>query len=159
MQFAHADFVAHVLGAVKQAAIDPARLKLELTKSMLVQDLDDIVAKMRALKAHGIGFSLDDFGTGFSSLSCLRHLPLDRLRIDKAFVSNRLESNNDAAIARTVVELGRRLGLQQLGCNAVQGYLYSKPLPIAQFDALAAQFNGERRSCTATGKGGLQRVQ
>jgi EAL domain-containing protein (putative c-di-GMP-specific phosphodiesterase class I) len=140
-----------VLARVAEAGIDPSMLKLELTESVLADDLDAVVAKMAVLKAHGIGFSLDDFGTGFSSLSYLRRLPLDQLKIDQSFVRNMLASPNDAAIAQTVVALGRTLGLQviaegvetdeqrsflcEMGCEAFQGYLFSRPVPAAEFEA------------------------
>jgi diguanylate cyclase len=151
-QFAQADFVARVLSSVEQSGANPARLKLELTESMLAHDVDDLIAKMAALRTRGIAFSLDDFGTGFSSLSYLQRLPLDQLKIDQAFVRNLLASASDAAIAQAVVTLGRSLGLQVIaegvetleqrrflagiGCEAYQGYLFSRPLPIAEFDAL-----------------------
>jgi EAL domain-containing protein (putative c-di-GMP-specific phosphodiesterase class I) len=154
-QFAQADFVAGVLACVEQSGIDPFQLKLELTESMLAHDVEDIIAKMTALKARGIGFSLDDFGTGFSSLSYLRRLPLDLLKIDQSFVRSMLNSPKEAAIAHTVVSLGRDLGLaviaegvetqeqrqflQGLGCETYQGFLFSKAVPIAEFDALMAK--------------------
>jgi EAL domain-containing protein (putative c-di-GMP-specific phosphodiesterase class I) len=152
VQFAQPDFVARVLGRVEQSGIDPSRLKLELTESMLAEDVDDIIAKMKALKTRGIGFSLDDFGTGFSSLNYLRRLPLDQLKIDQSFVRNMLQSDSDAAIAQTVVTLGRSLGLAviaegvetpeqrqalaAIGCSTYQGYLFGRPVPIADFDRL-----------------------
>jgi EAL domain-containing protein (putative c-di-GMP-specific phosphodiesterase class I) len=154
-QFAQADFVAGVLACVEQSGIDPFQLKLELTESMLAHDVEDIIAKMTALKARGIGFSLDDFGTGFSSLSYLRRLPLDLLKIDQSFVRSMLNSPKEAAIAHTVVSLGRDLGLaviaegvetqeqrqflHGLGCETYQGFLFSKAVPIAEFDALMAK--------------------
>ncbi len=154
VQFAQPDFVARVLARVEQAGIDPSRLKLELTESMLAEDVEDLIAKMTALKARGIGFSLDDFGTGFSSLNYLRRLPLDQLKIDQSFVRNMLQSTSDAAIAQTVITLGRSLGLTviaegvetpeqrqalaDIGCNTYQGYLFSRPVPIADFDRLVA---------------------
>jgi diguanylate cyclase (GGDEF)-like protein len=150
-QFRQSDFVARVLSAVKQAGADPKQLKLEITESMFAQDLEDIIAKMVALKAQGVGFSLDDFGTGYSSLSYLKRLPLDQLKIDQSFVRDVLTDPNDAAIARTIVALGQSLGLAVIaegvetagqreflslhGCHFCQGYLVSRPLPVAQFDA------------------------
>jgi EAL domain-containing protein (putative c-di-GMP-specific phosphodiesterase class I) len=144
-----------VLACVEQSGIDPFQLKLELTESMLAHDVEDIIAKMTALKARGIGFSLDDFGTGFSSLSYLRRLPLDLLKIDQSFVRSMLNSPKEAAIAHTVVSLGRDLGLaviaegvetqeqrqflHGLGCETYQGFLFSKAVPIAEFDALMAK--------------------
>jgi EAL domain-containing protein (putative c-di-GMP-specific phosphodiesterase class I) len=150
-QFRQPDFVRQVLSIVERCGVDPFRLKLELTESMLVKDIEDVVAKMSELKRHGVGFSLDDFGTGYSSLSYLKRLPFDQLKIDRAFVSDLPSDSNDAAIARTVVSLGQTLGLQvvaegvetegqrgflsAMGCHAFQGFLFSKPLPLADFDA------------------------
>jgi EAL domain-containing protein (putative c-di-GMP-specific phosphodiesterase class I) len=151
-QFAQPDFVARVLTCVEATGADPSRLKLELTESILAHNLDEISAKMAALKAHGIGFSLDDFGTGFSSLSYLSRLPLDQLKIDQAFVRDMLGSPKDAAIVQAVVALGRTLGIEviaegvesdeqrrflaEIGCLSYQGYLFSRPLPSALFGAL-----------------------
>ena len=149
-QFRQRDFVAQVLAVVQHHATDPSKLKLELTESMLLDDIEDVIAKMSALKAIGVCFSLDDFGTGYSSLSYLKRLPLDQLKIDKSFVSDVLSDPNDAAIARTIVGLAHSLGLgviaegveteDQLlflasnGCHAYQGYLFSRPLPVLQFE-------------------------
>jgi EAL domain-containing protein (putative c-di-GMP-specific phosphodiesterase class I) len=153
-QFAQADFVSGVLAILEQSGADPSRLKLELTESMLAHDLDDIIAKMTALRAQGVRFSLDDFGTGFSSLSYLHRLPLDQLKIDQSFVRNMSTSPKDAAIVQALITLSRNLGLEVIaegvetseqrklladgGCPIYQGYLFSKPLPIAEFDALFA---------------------
>ena len=153
-QFRQPDFVAQVLAVVEHNTIAPGRLKIELTESMLVRDIEDVIAKMSQLKAHGVGFSLDDFGTGFSSLSYLKRLPLDQLKIDQSFVRDVLSDGHDAAIARTVISLGQSLGLTVIaegvetegqrnfladnGCHVFQGYLYSRPLPLAQFDAFVA---------------------
>ncbi|CAN5665185.1 EAL domain-containing protein [soil metagenome] len=149
-QFTQADFVARVTHVVADSGANPARLKLELTESMLVHDLEDIIAKMTSLKMLGIAFSLDDFGTGFSSLAYLRRLPLDQLKIDQLFVRDMLSSSNGAGIVQAVVTLGHTLGLDviaegvetaeqceflsRLGCLRYQGYLFSKPVPIADFD-------------------------
>jgi EAL domain-containing protein (putative c-di-GMP-specific phosphodiesterase class I) len=154
-QFRQPDFVEQVLAIIERSGVEPRRLKLELTESMLVKDIEDIIGKMEALKTHGVQFSLDDFGTGFSSLAYLKRLPLDQLKIDQAFVHDLLTNPNDAAIARTVVNLGRDLGLDviaegvetqgqrdflsSIGCDAFQGRLFSKPLPVAAFDAYIAQ--------------------
>jgi len=112
--------------------------------------VEDIIVKMTALKAHGVGFSLDDFGTGYSSLSYLKRLPLDQLKIDQGFVRNILTDGNDAAIAKMVVALAQSLGLTviaegveqpeqrefllALGCYHYQGYLFGKPMPLADFE-------------------------
>ncbi|HJV76253.1 MAG TPA: EAL domain-containing protein [Noviherbaspirillum sp.] len=150
-QFRHPDFVKQALAVIDSSGANPHNLKLELTESVLVENLDDTIAKMSALKSHGIGFSLDDFGTGYSSLSYLKRLPLDQLKIDRSFVRDVLDDTNDAAIARTIVALGQALELDVIaegvetegqrgfladnGCHSYQGYLFSKPLPAEQFHA------------------------
>ena len=149
-QFRQPGFVDQVLAAVKQSSADPRRLKLELTESLLVDNIEEIIEKMHRLKAKGIGFSLDDFGTGYSSLSYLKRLPLDQLKIDQSFVRDVLSDPNDAAIAKTIVTLGQSLGLAVIaegvetqaqrdflanaGCYAYQGYFFSKPLPEELFE-------------------------
>ena len=149
-QFHQANFVEEVLNILEQTGANPLRLKLELTESMLVNDIEDIIIKMTLLKAHGVCFSLDDFGTGYSSLSYLKRLPLDQLKIDQSFVRNILNDTNDAAIAKMVVALGLSLNLNviaegveleaqrdylaRLGCHAYQGYLFSRPLPLDELE-------------------------
>ena len=132
----------------------PLRLKPELTESVLVEDVEGVIAKMSALQGRGVTFSLDDFGTGYSSLSYLQRLPLDQLKIDQGFIRNILINANDAAIARMVIALAESLGLTvipegveteaqrdflvDLGCHNFQGYLFSRPLPIQEFEEFAA---------------------
>lgn len=150
-QFRHAEFVNQVLDALHLTGANPHRLKLELTESLLVSNMDAVIAKMFALREHGVCFSLDDFGTGYSSLSYLKRLPLDQLKIDQSFVRDVLTDPNDAAIARTVVALAKNLGLGVIaegvetsgqrdfladaGCLAYQGYFFSRPLPLDRFEA------------------------
>jgi EAL domain-containing protein (putative c-di-GMP-specific phosphodiesterase class I) len=151
-QFGQVDFVDQVLAVLKNTGANPRFLKLELTESLLVDNVQDIIGKMFALKARGVGFALDDFGTGYSSLSYLKRLPLDQLKIDQSFVRDILVDPNDAAIARTIVALAESLGLGVIaegvetetqreflaksGCHAFQGYLYSKPVPLDKFEEL-----------------------
>jgi diguanylate cyclase (GGDEF)-like protein/PAS domain S-box-containing protein len=151
-QFSQLDFVDQVLSALKTTGADPRLLKLELTESLLVSNVEDIIEKMVALKAVGISFSLDDFGTGYSSLAYLKQLPLDQLKIDQSFVKDILTNSNDAVIAKTIIALANSLGLAviaegveteaqrnflaQHGCPAYQGYLFSRPLPINAFEKL-----------------------
>lgn len=151
-QFHQNDFVDQVLAAIERNGVKADRLKLELTESILVADIEGVIAKMNALKGHGVGFSLDDFGTGYSSLSYLKRLPLDQLKIDQGFVRGILIDPNDAAIAKMVIALANSLGLQvvaegvetlaqqeflaALGCHCYQGYLFSRPLPIEDFENL-----------------------
>lgn len=152
VQFRQIDFVEQVLAVIERSGANPHQLKLELTESLLLDDVEDIIVKMTALKSRGIGFALDDFGTGYSSLSYLKRLPLDQLKIDQSFVRDLLTDPNDAAIARTIVALARSMGLSVIaegvetqaqrdclaseGCHAYQGYLFSRPLPLEQFESL-----------------------
>ena len=150
LQFRQPDFADYVLGLLDYTGANPHRLKLELTESLLVVNVEDVISKMSALRTRGVGFSLDDFGTGYSSLAYLKRLPLDQLKIDQSFVRDVLTDPNDAAIASTIVALGRSLGLaviaegvetraqQQFlldkGCTTYQGYLFGRPMPVAEFD-------------------------
>ncbi len=150
-QFRHPDFVAQVASVLGRTRADARRLKLELTESLLVDDMETMIARMAALRDHGVGFSLDDFGTGYSSLAYLRRMPLDQLKIDQSFVRDVVDDTNAQAIVRTIVGLAGSLGLQVIaegvetkaqrdllareGCHAYQGYLYSQPLPIDLLEA------------------------
>ena len=149
-QFSQADFVAVVLAVLESTGANPQRLKLELTESLLVTQIESVIAKMDALKARGVGFALYDFGTGYSSLTYLKRFPLDQLKIDQSFVRDILTDSNDAAIAKMVIVLAESLGLSviaegveteaqrhfltQQGCYAYQGYLFSRPLPTDEFE-------------------------
>lgn len=159
-QFRQPDFVDRVLAILKDTGANPRRLKLELTESMLVENVQEIIEKMFALKARGVSFSLDDFGTGYSSLSYLKRLPLDQLKIDQSFVRDVLNDPNDAAIAKTIVALAQSLGLNviaegveteaqrdfldSVGCHAYQGYFFSRPLPVDDFEAFAKRGDPEK---------------
>ncbi len=150
-QFHHSEFVGQVLDVIAQTGANPQRLKLELTESLLVRDIEDVIEKMTALRAAGVSFALDDFGTGYSSLSYLKRLPLDQLKIDQGFVRDILTDSNDAAIAKMIVSLAEAMGLTVIaegveteaqrgflarqGCRAYQGYLFSHPLPMDRFEA------------------------
>ena len=152
-QFYHGDFVDEVLSVLERSGANPQRLKLELTESLMLHNVEDVIAKMAALKAKGVGFSMDDFGTGHSSLFYLKRLPLDQLKIDQGFIRNILTDQNDSAIAKMVVALAESMGLEViaegveleaqktylagLGCHAYQGYLFSRPLPLKAFEELA----------------------
>ena len=151
-QFKLADFVDRVAAVIETHRIDPSRLKLELTESVVLDDLDDIVTKMHALKALGIGLSMDDFGTGYSSLSHLKQLPLDQLKIDRSFVRDIVTDPNDAVMVQTIIDMAHNFRLNVIaegveseaqldflkrhGCMAYQGYLFSKPVPVEEFEAL-----------------------
>lgn len=152
-QFRQADFVEQVVQVIQETGVDPRRLKLELTESILVANVEDIVQKMQAIRRLGVDFSLDDFGTGYSSLSYLKRLPLAQLKIDQSFVKDMTANANNAAIAKTIVGLAHSLGLSviaegvetagqrdflaSLGCHTYQGYLFSRPVPVEAFTLLA----------------------
>jgi len=152
-QFQLPDFVNKVMAALALTGANPQRLKLELTESVLVSEVEETIGKMRALKTLGVQFSLDDFGTGYSSLSYLKRLPLDQLKIDQSFVRDILVDEDDDAIARTIVVLAHAMSLEviaegvetraqrdrllALDCHQFQGYWFSKPVPLADFEAFA----------------------
>ena len=154
-QFLQDDFVAQVLALLQRTGAAPAQIKLELTESLLLHNVDNVITTMRALKAQGLGFSLDDFGTGYSSLSYLKRLPLDQIKIDQGFVRDVLLDPNDAAIARAIIALADSLGLDVIaegvetaahhqfllahGCKAFQGDLFGRPLGLEEFESRIRQ--------------------
>lgn len=154
-QFRESRFVDQVLAVLKDTGANPQRLKLELTESLLISNVEEVIKKIVALKDAGVGFSLDDFGTGYSSLSYLKRLPLDQLKIDQSFVRDVLVDPNDASIVKTIISLAQNLGLGVIaegveteaqraflahsGCHAYQGYLFSKPLPLVGFEQFVFQ--------------------
>jgi len=149
-QFRHPDFVDQVCQALTQVGANPARLVLELTESLVLDDLADTVTKMQALQQRGVRFALDDFGTGYSSLAQLKRLPLDHLKIDRSFVQDIVSDPSDAAIVQTIIGMARNLGLNviaegvetpaqrqallHLQCLVFQGYYFNQPLPIVAFE-------------------------
>ena len=151
-QFRHPEFVQQVLSIIERTGANPRNIELELTESMLVENIEDVVAKMTVLKAHGVRFSLDDFGTGYSSLAYLKRLPLDQLKIDRSFVLDILLDTGSGAIAQTILSLSKAMGLPTiaegveteeqraflagLGCHSFQGFLFSRPLPLEEFEQL-----------------------
>ena len=140
-QFRQPAFAEHVLQIVERSGADPHLLKLELTESMLLADVEDIIAKMAQLKARGVSFSLDDFGTGYSSLSYLKRFPFDKIKIDRCFIGDITEIDGSSSIVQAVVNIAaacnmtttaegvetqqQREILQRLGCTEMQGYLFS----------------------------------
>ena len=149
-QFHQDGFIGQVRQVLQQHAINPTKLKLEPTESILLDDIAEAVATMNALKELGVQFALDDFGTGFSSLQYLKILPLNQLKIDQSFVRDLVSGANDQAIVRTIIAMAHGLNLdviaegvetaeqlqilQQNGCNHFQGYLFGKPVPIEKFE-------------------------
>ena len=151
------NFVDEVLTLIDSAGVNPTKLKLEITESTLLENLEDIIEKMTRLKDRGFNFSIDDFGTGYSSLQYLKRLPLDQLKIDQSFVRDLADDSNDRAIVRTIIAMAKSLNLdviaegveteEQLrrlkhkGCRHFQGYLFGKPVPIKEFDVAQKQFS------------------
>lgn len=151
-QFRQADFVEMVEKTISAFTFDVTRLKLELTESVIVDNIAEVIAKMHALKASGIRLSLDDFGTGYSSLSYLKQLPLDQIKIDQSFVRDVVADPSDAVLVKTIIDMAKNFRLNVIaegveteaqftflkenGCMAYQGYLFSKPLPLGQFESL-----------------------
>ncbi|CAD5256638.1 MULTISPECIES: putative bifunctional diguanylate cyclase/phosphodiesterase [Halomonadaceae] len=147
-QFQQPDFVDTVCGVLTKSGAPAHRLKLELTESTMIGEIDDIIARMHQLKALGVSFSLDDFGTGYSSLQYLKRLPLDQIKIDQSFVRNLHKDTDDKAIVQTIIAMGRSLGLQVIAegvenqehwrhlnehqCHAFQGYYFCKPVSAAE---------------------------
>lgn len=156
-QFRHADFIDEVRSALATTGAPPGLLLIELTESLLIDDIEEAIQRMEELRGLGVGFALDDFGTGYSCLSYLKRLPLSQLKIDRSFVRDVMVDPNDAVIARTVIALGHSLGLdvvaegvetpEQLaflldaGCEIFQGYLFGRPQPAA--DIAAAPASGD----------------
>lgn len=149
-QFHQADFVEQVHQTLCRHNINPSRLKLELTESLVLDDIDDTIVKMHRLKEIGVSFSLDDFGTGYSSLYYLTKLPIDQLKIDQSFVRNIGLTQSDAVIVQTIIGMAINLNIECIaegvesedqrafleahGCHLHQGYFYSRPLPLAEFE-------------------------
>lgn len=150
-QFRQPDFVAQVQRALKESGAQPSLLKLELTESTVLENVEDTISKMLELKRLGVSFAMDDFGTGYSSLQYLKRLPLDQVKIDRSFVRDITSDPDDAAIVQTIIAMSEALELsviaegveteaqrdflEQHGCDAFQGYLFSKPVPLEQFEA------------------------
>ncbi len=156
-QFKQPQFVDLVTDALARHAVEPTRLKIELTESVILNDVTTIISKMHALKALGVILSLDDFGTGYSSLSYLKRLPLDQIKIDQSFVRDVETDESDAVMIRSIIDLAANFKLnviaegvetlEQLnflkrnGCAEFQGYYFSKPVPIDEFERLLTQPN------------------
>jgi EAL domain-containing protein (putative c-di-GMP-specific phosphodiesterase class I) len=161
-QFRQSDFVAKVTAITRAHGVDPTRLKLELTESVIVNDVADVMAKMHALKNIGVKLSMDDFGTGYSSLSYLKQLPLDQLKIDQSFVRDIATNDNDAVMIQTIIDMAQNFRmdviaegveseaqlnfLKQNGCQAYQGYLFSKPVPIDEFEQKVMAFSARPKT-------------
>ena len=168
-QFHQPDFVEKVHEILKKSGADPTRLKLELTESVLLDNISDAITKMHDLKKVGVRFSMDDFGTGYSSLAYLTQLPLDQLKIDQSFVHNIGKKPTDAVIVQTIIGMASNLGIHVIaegveteeqrvflghaGCMAYQGYLFGRPISVEEFGNVVLNGNFlQARNATSLAK-------
>jgi EAL domain-containing protein (putative c-di-GMP-specific phosphodiesterase class I) len=151
-QFRERDLVGRVAGALQESGLEAKYLELEVTESLIMQDVELAVATMKELKDLGVQLSIDDFGTGYSSLSALKSFPVSRLKIDKSFIDGIPADDNDKAVAGAVISLGQTLNLRVIAegveteaqatflrsihCDEMQGYLFGRPLPAQGIEAL-----------------------
>lgn len=157
-QFSQSDICAFTKKAIAEIGIDPHKVELEVTESVFMDDIEHTIQTLKDLHAIGVELAIDDFGTGYSSLSYLRQFPIDRLKIDQSFIRNALNDQDDAAIARTIIALGRALNLKVIaegvetkehekflldeGCDEVQGFRYCRPIHEDDFIKFATEYNG-----------------
>ncbi|MCO5092245.1 EAL domain-containing protein [Bosea sp. (in: a-proteobacteria)] len=157
IQFRHRDFVANVIRTIAETDFDPARLELELTEGVLIEDADAAETAMMNIRAHGVGLALDDFGTGYSSLIYLRRFAFDKIKIDRSFLEYMEATGESAILVHSMAHLGRALGLrvcaegvetagqrrflQAIGCHELQGFLFSKAVPASEIDHLLSLDN------------------
>jgi EAL domain-containing protein (putative c-di-GMP-specific phosphodiesterase class I) len=156
VQFREPDFVEKLVNAMLRHSVNPANVEIELTESVAIDNIDLIEQKLSAVRSAGVRIAIDDFGTGYSSLNILRQMNVDRLKIDRAFVSGDDSQNEDYSIAGMVIQLAKQLGLEtiaegieteaqrekllSLGCGDGQGYFFAKPLPCEQFEAFLKSY-------------------
>lgn len=149
-QFHQINFVENVQKVILETGINPNLLKLELTESLVIDDIEDAILKMNALRRIGVRFSMDDFGTGYSSLSSLKKLPIDQLKIDQSFVRDIAVDPDDAVIVQTIIAMAKHMGMEVIAegvetelqrgfleknnCQVCQGYLFGKPMPLDEFE-------------------------
>jgi EAL domain-containing protein (putative c-di-GMP-specific phosphodiesterase class I) len=154
-QFSQADLMGQVSGALRQTGLAPSNLKLEITESMVMENIETAIDTLGQLRSLGVGLSIDDFGTGYSSLSYLHRFPIDTLKIDRSFVTRMTENSENAEIVRTIVVLAQNLGmdvvaegvetkeqlglLRKLGCEHGQGYYFSRPSSEADAERIIAE--------------------
>jgi diguanylate cyclase (GGDEF)-like protein len=155
-QFKEQGFVQQLADIISQSAIRPQYLKIELTESTILDNVEDAIEKMKQLRQLSVKFSLDDFGTGYSSLQYLKRLPLDQIKIDQSFVRDIVDDPDDAIIVQTIIAMSHALGIEviaegvetpeqaallaQKGCGFYQGYYFGKPSPIHEFDKALSKF-------------------
>ena len=160
-QFHQPDCVSQVRKILDSSGVNPEKIMLELTESMAIDDIESAASKIRELKKIGVSFSMDDFGTGHSSLAYLKHLPINELKIDKHFVQNATTDYVDATLVRTIIAIANCMELDVVsegveteeqmellktsGCNTFQGYLFSKPVPLEEFERLLTRHQNDGR--------------
>jgi len=143
-------------------SIPPDNLIIEITENVMITDPERAENTLNQLSDMGVRISIDDFGTGFSSLAYLKRLPVDELKVDKSFVIGMLNNENDSVIVRSTIDLARNLGLEiiaegvedirtlehlhALGCHTIQGYYISKPIPVAEFESWFGEWNNKNTS-------------
>lgn len=162
-QFSQPNFVEEIRQILAQTGANPELLKLELTESIVLDNMEEAILKMQELRSIGVRFAMDDFGTGYSSLAYLKRLPLSQVKIDQSFVRDIATDSNDAAIVQTIIAMSSTLGLnviaegveteaqfgllQQYGCRQFQGYLFGRPMVLAELESMLDQdgllFNDE----------------
>jgi diguanylate cyclase (GGDEF)-like protein/PAS domain S-box-containing protein len=159
VQFHQPDFVRQVKAILEESGADPRKLELELTENLVLEDVEEATRKMSALKEVGVRFSMDDFGTGYSSLQYIKRLPIDLLKIDQSFVRDILTDPGDAMMVQTIAGMAQNFGfgviaegveeqaqvpsLVARGCGKFQGYLFSRPVPLAEFEKLVGEWQAE----------------
>ena len=164
-QFHHVEFVDRIKTTISQHQVNPQLIQLEITESMLLENIDTVIEKMQDLRSFGIRFELDDFGTGYSSLQYLKKLPIDKLKIDQSFVRDITEDESDRSIVRTIITMAKSLNLGVIaegveikdqqkflldnGCDHCQGYLYGRPTPIDEFEKSLMKLFEKRPASTA----------
>jgi len=155
LQFKNKNFVKYLISVIKKYSVSPSNIELEITESVFIDNMQEIIHKMKLLKDFGIRFSMDDFGTGFSSLSYLRELPIDTLKIDKSFIDNVVTDGSTRTIAESIIDLSKKLGfdtiaegveqevqyslLKNIGCENIQGFYLGKPMKFEQIDLLLSK--------------------
>jgi predicted signal transduction protein with EAL and GGDEF domain len=155
-QFNEPGFAASVKALLNRIDVDPTRLKLEITESLLLDNVHNMITVMTELKALNVQFSMDDFGTGYSSLSNIKQLPLDQLKIDQSFIRDLEHDKNNRAIVRTIIAMATSMGIEIIaegveteaqrkllinkGCINFQGYYFSRPLPLDEFEQLLRKY-------------------
>ena len=157
LQFKNKNFVKYLISIIKKYNLNPENIELEITESVFIDNMEDMISKMKLLKDFGLRFSMDDFGTGFSSLSYLKELPIDTLKIDKSFIDNVVNDCSTRTIAESIIDLSKKLGfdtiaegveeevqyslLKNIGCENIQGYYLGKPMEYDEIDQLLKKYD------------------